>query len=49
MPDRGSWTDEDLDRLLGDLLGTGVIVSAAVVALGGMYYLYQYAGRPVPD
>ncbi len=48
MADRGHWTDEKLDLLLGGILRAGVGVSAFVVALGGFYYLYQYWGRPVP-
>src|SRR5205809_65799 len=43
------WTDADLDRLLGNLLRTGVLLSAAIVALGGVYYLVKYGDRPVPD
>ena len=43
------WTDADLDRLLGNLLRAGVLLSAAIVAFGGVYYLVKYGDRPVPD
>jgi uncharacterized membrane protein len=46
---RAAWTDADLDQLLGNLLRAGVLISAFVVLLGGIYFLYQYGGRPMPD
>ena len=33
------WTDENLDTLLGHVLRAGVLLSAAVVACGGIVYL----------
>ena len=40
--DRGRWSDERVDALLGTLLRVGVLVSAAIVALGGAIYLVKY-------
>lgn len=37
------WTDERVDRILGALLQTGVIISGLVVLLGAILYLLRYA------
>ena len=44
-PPPPGWTDADLDRLLGNLLRAGVLLSAAIVALGGVVYLVKYGDR----
>ena len=36
------WTDEQLEKSISVLLRTGVIISAAIVLAGGIYYLYKY-------
>jgi uncharacterized membrane protein len=45
---QGAWTDERVETILGNLLRTGVIVSAAVVAVGAVVYLYRH-GTSLPD
>jgi uncharacterized membrane protein len=40
-------SDQQVDEIIGALLRYGVILSAAVVALGGVWYLIQY-GTTVP-
>src|SRR5438105_1741806 len=42
------WTDERIDRMIGVLLRTGVLVSAVVVFIGGCLYLAQRGGES-PD
>jgi uncharacterized membrane protein len=40
-------TDYSLERIVGNLLRTGVILAAAVVAAGGIWYLLDYgSGTP---
>ncbi len=41
------WSDEKLERLLGNLLRIGVLLSAAVVLVGGIFYL-AYQGTHIP-
>jgi uncharacterized membrane protein len=36
---KGTWTDEDVDRVLGRVLQIGVVLSAAIVLCGAMIYL----------
>ncbi|HEV2299817.1 MAG TPA: DUF1634 domain-containing protein [Candidatus Acidoferrales bacterium] len=42
------WTDERMDNIISLLLRTGVILSAAIVLIGGIMYLVQYH-HLVPD
>jgi uncharacterized membrane protein len=46
--ERETWRDEQIGRILGNLLQTGVIISAAVVFAGGLLYLIQHGGA-TPD
>jgi len=46
--ERARWSDERVDALLGGLLRTGVLLAAAIVALGGALYLAKY-GASTPD
>jgi uncharacterized membrane protein len=39
MTQKDTWTDEDVDRVLGRVLQIGVIVSAAIVLCGAIIYL----------
>lgn len=39
---RAKWTDEHIEIVMGNLLRIGVIISAVVVAIGGMWYLIGY-------
>src|SRR5271170_1188145 len=40
------WRDRRLASILGNLLRTGVLLSAAVVLAGGCVYLYRHAHEP---
>ncbi|MGD1069927.1 MAG: DUF1634 domain-containing protein [Bryobacteraceae bacterium] len=42
------WRDADMDRVIGRLLQTGVLIAGAVVLLGGILYLLGHGGE-VPD
>ena len=42
-----SWNDERVERILGTLLQTGVIVSGTVVLIGGILYALRYGRMPV--
>ncbi|HEV3411434.1 MAG TPA: DUF1634 domain-containing protein [Puia sp.] len=44
-PAKKKITDEDLERMIGQLLRTGVVVSSAVVLLGGIIYLIRHGGQ----
>jgi len=37
--------DQEIDRIIGALLRFGVVLSAAVVAAGGIWYLVQFGTR----
>lgn len=39
---RRSWTEHQVEQMIGSLLRGGVILSAAVVLLGGVLYLAHY-------
>jgi len=41
------WNDERVERILGALLQSGVIISGLVVLVGGIFYLLRYAHLPV--
>jgi uncharacterized membrane protein len=41
-------TDEEIERIMGNLLRTAVLVSAAVVLVGGIVYLLHHAAE-APD
>ncbi|HVB33329.1 MAG TPA: DUF1634 domain-containing protein [Patescibacteria group bacterium] len=43
-----TWSDERMQRLIGNLLRWGVLLSAAVVLCGGAVYLSRY-GSTRPD
>ena len=40
------WRDRRIEIILGNLLRTGVLVSAAVVLVGACIYLYRHAREP---
>lgn len=37
-----SWGDERVERVMGNLLRTGVVLAAGVALLGGIVYLYRH-------
>ncbi len=41
------WNDERVERILGTLLQTGVIISGIVVLIGGILYAARYGHMPV--
>jgi uncharacterized membrane protein len=41
------WTDQRLETIIGNLLRGGVMLAAAVVAIGGMIFLVRY-GHDLP-
>jgi uncharacterized membrane protein len=43
---RAQWTDERVERLLGNLLRAGVLTAAAFVLAGGVWYLIRSGGAP---
>ena len=47
-PTRPSWSEEQVQVLLGNLLRAGVLLAAAVVAVGGILYLIR-DGRAAVD
>jgi len=40
-----AWNDQRLERIIGTVLITGVILSAAVVLLGGLCYLIRHGSE----
>lgn len=42
-----AWTDERVEAIVGNLLRAGVVIAAAVVALGGAIFLARH-GREIP-
>jgi uncharacterized membrane protein len=45
---RRPWSDERVEKILGDLLRSGVIAAALVVLAGGVVYLFRHGAKP-PD
>jgi uncharacterized membrane protein len=43
----GSWSDQRIETIIGDLLRAGVIFSGAIVLIGGLVYLIRQ-GNTVP-
>jgi uncharacterized membrane protein len=42
------WSDERIEQVIGNLLRLGVLISALVVLIGGVFYLYDEGGNPAP-
>jgi uncharacterized membrane protein len=40
------WTEEQVERIIGRLLQAGVLLSASVVALGGVIFLARHGREP---
>lgn len=45
MAERGSWSDQRIEIVIGNMLRAGVILSAAVVFAGGALYLVKFGGH----
>ncbi len=41
----GSWTDEQVEQIIGNLLRGGVLLAAGVVVVGGVLYLIHYGAN----
>lgn len=39
------WTDEEVDRIISNLLRLGLAVSAAIVLIGGVTFLLRHGGQ----
>jgi uncharacterized membrane protein len=46
LPFQKEWTDQKIENIVGNLLRTGVLVSAVVVLCGGVPYLIKYGHVP---
>ena len=46
LPKR-SWTDQRIENILGNLLRAGVLLSALVVSIGAMIYLWRHGHSPM--
>src|SRR5271154_6306878 len=44
--DRKAWTDARVEGIVGQLLISGVLLSAAVVAIGGVLFLLHHGSAP---
>jgi uncharacterized membrane protein len=42
---RDSYTDEQMEQIIGNLLRIGVIISAVMVSIGGVLYLIHYGTK----
>ena len=42
------WSDEKVEKILGNLLRSGVIAAALIVLAGGIIYLFRHGAKP-PD
>ena len=47
-PPRHTWSDQQVEVIVGNLLRVGVILAAVVVVGGGLLYLYHY-GSALPN
>ena len=48
VPNRQPWTDEAVEQVVGNLLRAGVLLAAAVVLAGGLWYLIEH-GHESPN
>ncbi len=39
-----AWNDEQIERIMGNLLRSGVITAALTVLAGGIWYLFEHGG-----
>jgi len=46
VPETHRWTDHKIELIVGNLLRTGVSLSALVVVFGGAIYLARHGGAP---
>ena len=45
MAESTAWSDDQVEQVVGNLLRTGVLVSAVVVLVGGAIYLTRHASE----
>ena len=48
MASRGKFKDTDMQFIIGWILRGGVVVSMAIVAIGGILFIYRH-GHSIPD
>jgi uncharacterized membrane protein len=41
-----AWSDERIDRIIGNLLRIGVLLATGFVAVAGVAYLFHHGGEP---
>ncbi len=46
MPEQGQWNDASVENVIGGLLRVGVGTAAALVLLGGIWYLLRHGQAP---
>ncbi|HEY6249795.1 MAG TPA: DUF1634 domain-containing protein [Candidatus Angelobacter sp.] len=46
MQEPNRWTDYKIEQIIGNLLRSGVVLSAVVVFVGGVMYLVQHRAQP---
>jgi uncharacterized membrane protein len=46
---RSYWLDRDIERVMGNMLRLGVIVSAIISAIGGILYLSRSGSQNIPS
>ena len=44
---RKAWNDQEIEQVVGNLLITGVLLSALVVLIGGLIYLFRHGREHV--
>lgn len=44
--ERGRWSDDRVEQVVGNLLRFGVLLAAAVAGIGGVVMLVQHGGQP---
>ena len=47
-PPQKAWTDQQVENIVANLLRAGVILAGAVVAVGGVIFLFRH-GRNAPE
>jgi uncharacterized membrane protein len=46
VSERGAWTDQRIENIIGKLLRTGVLLAATLVTFGAAIYLVRHGSEP---
>jgi uncharacterized membrane protein len=46
---KGFMADQDIEVIIGKLLRYGVVTASTIVLLGGVWFLVQHGGQPMPS